>query len=136
MVFECGAIVDTLPYGSALLEESLAFMGGKENEIDVARNNALVRHSKDPLPPWRDSAELFGRCENIVLSLTPRTPVISDAPLALAYPTLWRPQDVGITLVELFGGIGTGLAAILEVGLTVKRYVYVDNTRVTRHHLH
>ena len=27
MGFGCGPIVDTLPYGSALLEESLAFMG-------------------------------------------------------------------------------------------------------------
>ena len=44
------------------------------------------------------------------------------------------------TLVELFGGISTGLAAVLETGLTVRRYVYVDNsqvsTRVARHHLH
>ena len=48
--------------------------------------------------------------------------------------------DAGITLVELFGGIGTGLAAVLEAGLTVRRYVYVDNSqvsiRVARHHLH
>jgi site-specific DNA-cytosine methylase len=42
--------------------------------------------------------------------------------------------------VEIFGGIGTELAAMLEAGLTVRRYVYVDNlkmsTRVARHHLH
>ena len=53
---------------------------------------------------------------------------------------MWRPPDTGITLVELFGGIGTGLAAVLEAGLTVRRYVYVDNsqvsTRVARHHFH
>jgi hypothetical protein len=43
-------------------------------------------------------------------------------------------------LVKIFGGIGTRLAAVLKAGLTVKRYVYVDNsqvsTRVARHHLH
>ena len=53
---------------------------------------------------------------------------------------MWRPPNTEITLVQLFGGIGTGLAAVLEVGLTVKRYVYLDNsqvsTRVGRHHLH
>ena len=42
--------------------------------------------------------------------------------------------------LDYFKGIGTWLAAVLEVGLTVKRYVYVDNsqvsTRVARHHLH
>ena len=40
----------------------------------------------------------------------------------------------GITLMELFGSIGTGLAAVLEAGLIVRRYVYVDNSQV-RHHL-
>ena len=132
--------MDILPYGSALLEESLAFMGGMDDQRDMAPNNALVRHPKYPFPPWRDSAELFWRCKNIVLSLTSRIPVIPNVPSALAYSILWQPPDVGITLVELFGGIGTGLAAILEAGLTVKRYVYVDNsqvsTRVARHHLH
>ena len=37
-------------------------------------------------------------------------------------------------------GIGTGLAAVLEASLTVRRYVYVDNSQVSihvaRHHLH
>ena len=59
MVFGCGAIVDTLPYGSTLLEESLAFMGSIDDQRDMAPKNVLVCHSKDPLPPWRDSAELF-----------------------------------------------------------------------------
>ena len=42
--------------------------------------------------------------------------------------------------MELFGGIGTGLAVVLEAGLMVRRYIYVDNsrvsTRVARYHLH
>ena len=42
--------------------------------------------------------------------------------------------------MEIFGGIGIGLAAVLKVGLKVRQYVYVDNsqvsTRVARHHLH
>ena len=137
MIFRCGVIVDTLPYGSALLEEALAFMGSIDNQRDIAPKGALVRHPKDSLPPWRDSAELFCRCENIVLSLSPRSP---DSPSALAPPILWRPPEAEITLVELFGGIGTGLATVLEVGLTVRRYVYVDNslvsTHVACHHLH
>ena len=32
MVFECGVIVDTLPYGSTLLKESLAFVGSVEDQ--------------------------------------------------------------------------------------------------------
>ena len=30
-------------------------------------------------------------------------------------------------MVELFGDIGIGLAAVLEAGLTVHQYVYVDD---------
>ena len=140
MVFGCGAMVDTLPYGSALLEELLAFMGSTDDQRDMVPKGALVCHPKDPLPPWRDSAELFRRCEDIVHSLTPRTPVIPDVLSTLAHPILWQPPNAGITLVELFEGIGTGLAVVLEVSLTVRRYIYVDNspmsTRVARHHLH
>ena len=32
MAFGCGAIVDTLPHGSALLKEPLAFMGNVEDK--------------------------------------------------------------------------------------------------------
>ena len=42
--------------------------------------------------------------------------------------------------MKLFRGIGTGLAAVLEAGITVRRHIYVDNSpvssRVARHHLH
>jgi hypothetical protein len=29
-------------------------------------------------------------------------------------------------LLELFGGIGSGLAAVLQAGIKVQRYVYMD----------
>ena len=115
MVFGCGVVVDTLSYGSVLLEESLAFMGSIEDQREMAPHTTLVRHSQDPHPLWRDSAELFWQCEHIVLSLASTTLVIPDSPSTLAHHILWRPPNVGITLVELFGGIGTGLVAVLEL---------------------
>jgi len=67
---------------------------------------------------------------------------------------LWQPQSVlpplqklvdlhddheGIVLVELFAGLGTGLAAVLEAGLSIRIYTYVDNnnmvSRAAKHHL-
>ena len=106
----------------------------------MAPHSTLVRHSQDPHPPWHDSAELFRQCEDIILYVPSTTLVIPNSPSALAHPILWRPPNTGIILVELFGGIGTRLTTILEVGLTVRRYVYVNNsqvsTRVARHHLH
>ena len=44
----------------------------------------------------------------------------------------------GIT-VELFAGLGTGLAAALEAGLSIQSYTYVDNNAIVstaaKHHL-
>ena len=42
MVFGCGAVVDTLPYGSALLEELLAFMSDADNLVQMAPKDTLV----------------------------------------------------------------------------------------------
>ena len=57
MVFGCGAFVDTLSYDSALLEESLAFMGSVEDQWEITPQSALVHHPKDSFLPWRDSTE-------------------------------------------------------------------------------
>jgi hypothetical protein len=50
----------------------------------------------------------------------------------------WKPPDDGIVLLELFGGIGTGLAAVLQARIKVQRYVYVDTNeearQVAKHH--
>ena len=106
----------------------------------MASKDALVCHPKDPFLHWHDFFELLWRCEDMILSRAPTTPLLPDSPLALAHSIVWRPPDARITLVELFGGIGTGLAAVLEVGLTVRWYVYVENsevsTRVVCHHFH
>jgi site-specific DNA-cytosine methylase len=44
----------------------------------------------------------------------------------------WRPPVDGIVLLELFGGIGSGLVAVLQAGLKVKRYIYVDVDEAAR----
>ena len=67
---------------------------------------------------------------------------------------LWEPKSIqsslqrlvelydqlgGIALVEFFAGLGTGLAATLEVGLIIQTYTYVYNNIIARksamHHL-
>ena len=65
MVFGCGVFIDTLPYRSALLEKSLAFMGSVEDQQEMAPQSALVCHPKDHLLPWRDSTKLLRRCETL-----------------------------------------------------------------------
>jgi hypothetical protein len=38
----------------------------------------------------------------------------------------WTPPKEGITLLKLFAGIGIGLEALLQLGMAVHRYFYID----------
>jgi site-specific DNA-cytosine methylase len=44
----------------------------------------------------------------------------------------WTPPKEGITLLELFGGIGTCLEALLQLGMAVQRYFYIDIDPIVR----
>jgi hypothetical protein len=44
----------------------------------------------------------------------------------------WRPLEDGIVRLELFGGIGSGLVAVLRARLKVKCYIYVDVDEAVR----
>ena len=138
-MFGCSALVSDLPCGLTLLEETYAFMSGVAESREHAPLEIPARHCKDPLPPWGTQLELTRSSSEIVESLD-APPLSTDSATPLLARTIqWRPSDEGITLVELFAGIGTGLAAVLEAGLTVRRYVHVDNgyaaNRAARHHL-
>jgi hypothetical protein len=50
----------------------------------------------------------------------------------LRQPITWTPPKERITLLELFGGIGTGLEALLQSGMVVWRYFYVDIDPIVR----
>jgi hypothetical protein len=45
----------------------------------------------------------------------------------------WRPPEDGIVLLELFGGIGSGLVVVLQAGLKVKCYIYINVDEAARH---
>ncbi len=38
----------------------------------------------------------------------------------------WTPPKEGITLLKFFGGIGTSLEALLQLGMVVWKHLYVD----------
>ncbi len=44
----------------------------------------------------------------------------------------WTLPKEGITLLKLFGGIGTGLKALLQSGMVFQRYFYVDINLITK----
>lgn len=47
-------------------------------------------------------------------------------------PIAWQYPPEGICLLDLFGGISTGLAAVLQAGIPVRRYVYVERDETAR----
>jgi hypothetical protein len=44
----------------------------------------------------------------------------------------WTPLKEGITLLELFGDIGTSFEALLQSRMVVQRYFYVDIDHIAR----
>jgi hypothetical protein len=70
-----------------------------------------------------------------------RTPISSPVglfPLDTT-PIAWEYPSEGICVLDLFGGISTGLATVLQVGILVWKYLYVERDetarRVSSHHL-
>ena len=139
-IFGCSAPLALLPSGPELFQESFALASAfLEDQQDIPPLRAPPRHCKDPLLPWTNSEELSRQCRNIVATIAPKMLQDTSISSTFAQPIRWHPPLEGIILVELFAGIGTGLAAVLEVGLKVQRYIHVDNgfvsTRAARHHL-
>ena len=56
--------------------KSLAFIRITKDQYEMAAENALVCHPKDPLSPWHDSPELFRQRKDIILSLASTTLVL------------------------------------------------------------
>jgi hypothetical protein len=91
---------------------------------------------------WNTTAQLREAAELVVQeawqeSLLPREEEGSDSTEDHGPPldnsTIhWKPPNDGIVLLELFGGIGTSLAIVLQAGIKVQRYVYVDTDEATQ----
>jgi hypothetical protein len=52
--------------------------------------------------------------------------------LVLRQLITWTPPKEGITLLELFGGVGIGFEALLQSGMVVQKYFYVDIDLIAR----
>ncbi len=63
-----------------------------------------------------------------------RTPISGPVGLSLldTTPIVWEYPSEGIYVLDLFGGISTGLAAVLQVGILVRKYLYVERDETAR----
>jgi len=96
---------------------------------------------------WQDADCLVShaRCEAFVPveeeEVPRRTPIsglVGLSPLDIT-PITWEYPSEGICVLDLFGGISTGLATLLQVGILVWKSLYVEKDettkRVSLHHL-
>jgi hypothetical protein len=47
-------------------------------------------------------------------------------------PIVWRYLEQGVRVLDLFGGISTGLAVVLQAGIRVHHYLYVERMRLQK----
>ena len=138
-LFGCAALASDLPCGPVLLEETLAFISNSKEQHGSPSLEVPTRHCKDPFLPWGTHVQLTRQWQEIVTSLTVMDMPSTSSSSTFTHPIHWRPLEDDISLVELFAGIGIGLATVLEVGLKVRRYIHIDTgvvpNRATRHHL-
>ncbi len=76
--------------------------------------------------------------EEEVPQWTPISGLVGLSPLDTT-PIVWEYPSEGICMLDLFGGISTDLATMLQAGIPVRKYLYVEKDetarRVSSHHL-
>ena len=138
-MFGCSGSIANLPCVPVLLEETLDYACNASEQEILPSFKIHARHFKDPLPPWCTPKKLSDHCRHIVADLgLGETPATSSS-FFFAKPIRWQPPPEGIVIEEIFGGIDTSLAAMLEADITVKQYIHVDNgyatNRTVGHHI-
>ena len=140
-MYGCVGLADTLPTGNLLLEGNMSTLDtAPPSELKVpGRMSLLGRHPKDPLKPWGSSRGLTQRCRGLVEGVDRGILEDSGGQPPLQQMVNLHHSPEGIVLVELFVGLSTGLAVVLEVGLSVHTYVYMDNndmvSKAAKHHI-
>ena len=140
-MYRCVGLADTLPIGNSLLEGNTSALDTTPpSELKVPSRMSLPgRHPKDLLKPWGSSRELTQRCRGLVEGVDRGLLKDSGGQPPLQQMVNLHHSPEGVVLVELFAGLSTRLAAVLEAGLLVHMYVYVDNndmvSKAAKHHI-
>ena len=136
-----GCVAEWFASGDLLLEGNMSSLDSPpQSDMQVPTQlGKFVRHPKDPMPPWTSPEGLMDQCKELVKNVDQHLwePKYTGPPLQKLVEL--HKEAGGIVLVELFAGLGTGLAAALEAGLSIQSYTYVDNNAIVsttaKHHL-
>jgi hypothetical protein len=116
--------IDTLVYED--IEEVSSFVAAVSSSLDV--------------PLWQDADRLVSQAwreafvpveEEEVPRRTPVSSHVGLSPLDTT-PIAWEYPFEGICVLDLFSGIGTGLATVLQVGISIRKYFYVKSDEIAK----
>ncbi len=121
---------------SYIQQASHEWIEGDQEEIAYAQATKILRvisiniqHGPEILQRFKAAHEplvkTLSSFENMENHGKPIKPVIRQL-------ITWTPPKEGITLLKLFGGIGIGLEALLQSGMVVRKYFYVDIDPIAR----
>ena len=136
-----GCVAEWFASGDLLLEGNMSSLDSPpQSDMQVPTQlGKLPRHPKDPISPWISPKGLTERCQELVGKVDRHLWEPKYTQPRLQKLVELHKDDGGIVLVELFAGLGTGLAAALEAGLSIRSYTYVDNnimvSTAAKHHL-
>jgi hypothetical protein len=130
--------IDTLVYED--IEDVSSFVAVMSSSLDVP-----LWHSSGVL--WQDADHLVSQAwheafvpveEEEVPRQTPISGHVRLSPLDIT-PIAWEYPFEGICVLDLFSGISTSLATVLQVGIPIRKYFYVEKDetakRVSLRHL-
>ncbi|PTQ39138.1 hypothetical protein MARPO_0047s0110 [Marchantia polymorpha] len=115
------------------VEEMVSLAAAVSSSLDVPLWNSChaLQQEADRLvkKAWSE-ASLPAKAERVsdgrlVCGLSTLSPLVTT-------PIVWEYSPEGVCLLDLFGGISTGLAAVLQSGILVRRYLYVEKDETAR----
>jgi hypothetical protein len=123
--------IDILVYED--IEEVSSFVATMSSSLDVPlwRSSGVLRQDADHLVSqgWRET--FMPIKEEKVTRQTSLSSLVGLSPLDTT-PIAWEYPSEGICMLDLFGGISTGLATVLQAGIPVRKYFYVEKDEVAR----
>jgi hypothetical protein len=115
------------------IEEVSNFVASVSSSLDVPlwRLSGVLRQDADRLvsQAWHEAFVFME--EEEVPQRTPISGPIELSPLDTT-PIAWEYPSEGICVLDLFGGISTGLATMLQAGILVRKYLYVERDETAR----
>jgi hypothetical protein len=123
--------IDTSVYED--IKEVSSFVTTVSSSLDVPlwRSSGVLRQDADRLVShaWREAFVLIKEkevpertsiCDHVGLSPLDTTPIA------------WEYPSEGICMLDLFGGINTDLVTVLQAGIQVRKYFYVERNEAAR----